>query len=76
MGKPDIVFIIYHRIKYICIKHSKLQITKKSHRFRWLEVAGSIEISNQLISDMLEFVDVAEGVINSSVMKKNEFSAN
>ena len=39
-------------------------------------VAGSIEISNQLISDLLEFVEVAEELINADVIKKNEFSAN
>lgn len=40
-----------------------------------LFVAGSIEISNQLISDLLEFVEVAEELINTNVMKKQEISA-
>ena len=39
-------------------------------------VAGSIEISNQLISDLLEFVEVAEELINADVIRKHEISAN
>jgi hypothetical protein len=39
-------------------------------------VAGSIEISNQLISDLLEFVEVAEEMINADVIRKHEISAN
>jgi hypothetical protein len=35
-------------------------------------VAGNIEISNQLISDLLEFVDVAEELININVIKSQE----
>jgi len=49
---------------------------QKSHRFRWLEVVGSTELSNQIISDLLEFVEVAEELINANVMKKLEILAN
>jgi hypothetical protein len=31
-------------------------------------VAGNIEISNQLISDLLEFMEVAEELINAKVI--------
>jgi hypothetical protein len=39
-----------------------------------LIVAGSIEISNQTISDLLEFVKVAEEMFNTNVMKRQEIS--
>jgi hypothetical protein len=55
------------------------QKTCKSLVYRFLTlilVAGSIEISNQLISDLLEFVEVAEELINADVIRKNEFAAN
>jgi hypothetical protein len=39
-------------------------------------VAGAIEISNQLISDLLEFVEVSEELINADVIKKPAVSVN
>ena len=39
-------------------------------------VAGNIEISNQLISDLLEFVEVAEELINANVIKTPEIISN
>jgi hypothetical protein len=35
--------------------------------------SGEIEISNQLISDLLEFVEVAEELVNSKEIRKHEF---
>ena len=32
-------------------------------------VAGSIEISNQMISDLIEFVEVAEELINANMIR-------
>jgi hypothetical protein len=37
-------------------------------------VTGSIEISNQLIHDLIEFVEVAEELINGNVIRKHEKS--
>jgi len=44
-------------------------LNRKSHRKQWLEVAESIEMSNLIISDMIEFVDVAEELINADLIK-------
>jgi hypothetical protein len=34
---------------------------------------GGIELSNQMISDLLEFVEVVEELINAKVIRKHEF---
>jgi len=38
--------------------------------------AGSIEISNQLISELLEFIEVAEELINAEVIEKYDIPVN
>jgi len=39
-------------------------------------VAGSIEISNHLISDLLDFVEIAEELFNAEVIKKHIIPTN
>jgi hypothetical protein len=55
---------------------NRFPIKQKSPVKTGLLVAGSIEISNQLISDLLEFMEVAEELINADNIRNNEFTAN
>jgi hypothetical protein len=47
---------------------------KKKNNKEFSLVAGRIEISNQLISDLIEFVQVVEELINADQrMERNEY---
>ena len=48
-------------------------INEKAPVFTEAFIAANIEISNQLISDLLEFVEVVEELINADSLRKMKF---